>query len=1088
MPKKKTANFDNHFLPVEALPVGIIIFDSDLVTKSINSALFRMGVLNQEITTAKLFIKLDETRLFDHIDLLEDILRVKEGIPFEREIRRITSGRKNISLICKCVPIFEGEVFAGGIIIVEDLRVIPELTMTSGINIDKTDNLLSSSFDLVFVTEENGRVLFYGGKEVFKYFPERQIILGEGFSSLFRIGAKLLKELERNQSIQIEHVKDGESYFFSLRRTPFLDIQGNSRLLFIFDDISTEILTFRSLEKQITELSNYAVLAEKGGLAIFSVNKKKEITSWSTEAERFFGYKKLEVFGKNVSSIIKQFPSSTKGGVFRSLYASTEATGLGEFRIIENGESTSGATIICRDIFEEEKEKRALHLTNRQLRTFINSSDDLICEFDYEGNIIKANEKFFSILSYDSQKDKLKLSDLFTDESVSIEAVKSSGVQKRILQTKTSTGRVFPAEVTFVYFEEDEKFSSFACLIRDISSKEKTTQDILLMQSIFEASNDGIAVEESDSLIFVNNSFVRIFGYTSELEIIGRSFTSFCHAAEEVGEREEGREFNGIKKDGSAFIAEVSRASFEFNDKIFNVLIVRDITEMRVAQKLIEESEAKYRSIAENIDDFLWVSELVNGRLSPVFVTASFVAMTGFKVTDFVGNNHFWFRVIHPEDLDTYFADLKNLLRNKYKNSGSIECRIISKNGASIWIRNKISFVREDDSIVKMFGLVSDITKQKQAEDEINQSTENLRKLNEAKDRFISIISHDMRTPFSSILGFTDFLLSEEMSPDEMKKYINYIQDSTKIMLGLVNSLLDWTRLQTGKMKFEPIKQNLKIIVSKSFSAVSGTALQKNITLSNLIPEEVVVFGDQNLILQVFNNLFSNAIKFTPEGGTVSAGITGKVEGRFLEIFVQDTGVGIREADLDKVFKVDSKFTTVGTAGEKGTGLGLSLVKEIIEKHGGNIDLTSIPGEGTTFSFTLPIASSRIALVESSGTDRVLYSKIISNLLPGYEVEQFKDIETATRSIISSVPALVITAHSFDGKTGLDLIKNINSSFDRARIPVIVLGNQLGKSENIAYSEAGVEAIFNKPVNLQKFKETIQNAVKTIFTLKPLNK
>jgi len=305
-------------------------------------------------------------------------------------------------------------------------------------------------------------------------------------------------------------------------------------------------------------------------------------------------------------------------------------------------------------------------------------------------------------------------------------------------------------------------------------------------------------------------------------------------------------------------------------------------------------------------------------------------------------------------------------------------------------------------------------------------------------------------------------------------------------MLGLVNSLLDWTRLQTGRMKFEPVKQDLRTITSKSFSAVSGAAFQKDIELVNEMPGNVVVFVDQNLILQVFNNLFSNAIKFTPNGGKITAGITGNIAGRFLEVFVQDTGVGIKPADIQKVFHVDTKFTTVGTAGEKGTGLGLSLVKEIVEKHGGEISLTSTVGEGTRFVFNIPIASSRIALVESSPTDRVLYSKIITNLLPGYEVEQFKDIESAAKNITTSVPAVVVTGHLLSGRTGLDLIRVINSDPSRAKIPCIVLGSNMGKSENIAYTEAGAEAIFNKPVNLQKFKEAIQNAVKTIFTLKDL--
>ena len=1080
MPDKKSTDKNQTLINGNSLPVGVVIFDSRFRVTFINQTMLTFGLLNEEVANFSKGVTLDNTPLFENIDLITQIRSLLDGMPFEKEIKRISSGRKNLSLICKGVPVLNGDKITGGLIMVEDIRMIPEVEMDPRFSPFRTGEILTELLDLVFVCDSAGKVLFYGGHRLSNYFSPNSVIAGKNLTSLEGFTNYITGSPDEVVTI----TKDGVSSEVRLRSAGFTGTDGSELTIITGEDVSTNREMIKALEEQIKELRDYSLIAEKGGIAIFSVDTENRINSWSKEAEIFFGYKKIEIFGKNATSLIKQFRWSPKGGVFRSAYTSHAGTGSGEFRVI----NAQGSTwVLCRDIMEDEKEKRELLLKNRQYSAFLNTSRDMICQFDSELNILNSNDRFDQKIITSGKRDEKKLTDIFAgyipDTALIIKEsplIINAGV-------KDSSGKVFPAEVSFVYFEdEDQIVSSFACLIRDISSEEKTQQDILLMQSVFEASNDGIAVEESGNLIFVNNSFVRIFEYESELEIIGKPVGNFVRS----GQRDDGDtvESEGLKKDGSIFTAEVSGASFEFNEKMFGVLIVRDITHLRNAQKLIEDSEAKYRSIAENIDDFLWVSEPVGGILTPVFVTSSFVAMTGYKTTEFTNNSRFWFRIIHPEDIDGYFSDLKDLLRNKYKSGGSLEVRIITKNGTSIWIRNKISFVREGDRIVKMFGLVSDITKQKQAENEIRESTENLKKLNDAKDRFISIISHDMRTPFSSILGFTDFLLTEDLSADEMKKYVTYIQDSTKIMLSLVNSLLDWTRLQTGRMKFEPVKQDLRTITSKSFSAVSGAAFQKDIELVNEMPENVVVFVDQNLILQVFNNLFSNAIKFTPNGGRITAGITGNLSGRFLEVFVRDSGVGIKEGDIQKIFHVDSKFTTPGTAGEKGTGLGLSLVKEIVEKHGGEITLTSKVGEGTRFTFTIPVASSRIALVESSPTDRVLYAKIITNLLPGYEVEQYKDIESATRSITTSVPAVVVTGHSFDGKTGLDLISEINSDPSRARIPFIVLGSNMGKSENIAYSEAGAEAIFNKPVNLQKFKEAIQNAVKTIFTLKDIIK
>jgi PAS domain S-box-containing protein len=1095
MPKKNPLiPLDNNLI-ADQLPVGMLIFDKDFLVKYINPTFYRMGILNPSFPEDIIKIDLMKVNLFKNISIIEHLKLLAKGIPFEKEIKRIFSKQQNISIVCKAVPINQEGIFSGGIIIVEDLRAIHELTMSTNIQTEKVGDVLSGAFDVIFITDGEGLISFYGGKNFNKYFNSNSEIINSNISSLVDLSSveiysdkSFIKQELPVKPFLVKHINNDEVFHLNLLFIPFNDPLDKLQYLIAIEDISIYSQTINKLERQNKELADYSLIAEGGGLSLFSVNSALKILTWSKEAESLFGFKKINVFGKHISSLIKDFDDDKS--VFKSVYFKQEGRGFGEFRIIPDGDKRDKRlVIICRDIYDEELQQKKLELQIKHLTTMLNSSDDLICMFDTTGRITKGNSRFYSALGYDTKRNDITLFDIFEEKEFSLDVVAELGILKKHLFVKSGFGKSFIAEVTFIYQEEFEGIiSSYGCLIRDISSREKTKQDILMMQSIFEASNDGIAVVSEGNLNFVNNSFVRIFGYSTELDIVGRPISNFLldinSLLNEIFDETttSNIECKGYKKDSSTFLAEVYTASFEFNLKTFKVLIIRDITEIRLSQKLIEDSEAKYRSIAENIDDFLWVSEIVNNKLIPMFVTASFVVMTGFKTKEFVGNNQFWFRIIHPEDLESYFSDLKNLLRNRYKNSGAVECRIITKNGSSIWVKNKITLVREGEKIVKMFGLVSDITKQKQAEEEIRRSTENLKKLNETKDRFISIISHDMRTPFSSILGFTDFILSEEMTAEEMKKYVTYIQDSTKIMLGLVNSLLDWTRLQTGRMKFEPVKQNLHLIVSKSLSAVSGTALQKNIKLFNNIPDDIVVFVDQNLMLQVFNNLFSNAIKFTPENGIVTAGITGRIDGRFLEVFVQDSGVGIRQIDLPKVFKVDTKFTTVGTAGEKGTGLGLSLVKEIIEKHGGSINLESKEGEGTKFIFTLPAASSKILLVENSPTDRVLYAKIIGNLAPGYEVEQAKDTEGAIKSIDSNLPALIISAHQLKSGTGLDLIKLVNSSSDRARIPFIILGTNLGKSEHIAYKESNVEWLFSKPVNLQKFKEAIQNSVKTIFS------
>ena len=338
----------------------------------------------------------------------------------------------------------------------------------------------------------------------------------------------------------------------------------------------------------------------------------------------------------------------------------------------------------------------------------------------------------------------------------------------------------------------------------------------------------------------------------------------------EIGKLQSGRiEFLGKKIDNSEFFTEVTVASFAFNKKTHLIMIARDITERKRSQQAIRESEEKYRNITENIDDFLFTFERVDDKLRPVFYTSSVEKTTGYTQTDLLGDYKLFMKIIHPDDLQIVKEKLKNILKSKIQLSAEFELRLISKHGNIVWVRTKINVIRnKEGQINKLYGLVSDISLRKKAEDELNQSTQNLVKLNETKDRFISIISHDLRTPFSSILGFTDLLLNDEgLTPDEKKQYVQFIQESSNSMLSLVNSLLDWTRLQTGRIRFEPERIEAQKVINKAINALSGAAFQKGITLSSTVPEDLLVFVDESLVLQVFNNLISNAIKFTNQNG-----------------------------------------------------------------------------------------------------------------------------------------------------------------------------------------------------------------------------
>jgi len=296
-------------------------------------------------------------------------------------------------------------------------------------------------------------------------------------------------------------------------------------------------------------------------------------------------------------------------------------------------------------------------------------------------------------------------------------------------------------------------------------------------------------------------------------------------------------------------------------------------------------------------------------------------------------------------------------------------------------------------------------------------------------------------------------------------------------MLALVNSLLDWTRLQTGRIKFEPQKIDVSKIVIDSVNALSGTAIQKGIEVTSFVNQSLHLFVDKSLILQVFNNLISNAIKFTNKGGSINILSEAVTSSRFVKFIVKDTGVGIKDDDLAKLFSVDAKYTSEGTAGEKGSGLGLSLVKEIIEKHGGAIEVESEYGKGTEFIFTLPIASSNILIVDDNKTDRLLYSKILKNITPEYNVEVASDGREAIQKILSSPPALVITDHAMPIMNGYEFVVELKKMDLKGKPPIIVLSSDIDRAVINDYTELGIEFVFQKPVNIGSFKLAIEKSL-----------
>ena len=325
---------------------------------------------------------------------------------------------------------------------------------------------------------------------------------------------------------------------------------------------------------------------------------------------------------------------------------------------------------------------------------------------------------------------------------------------------------------------------------------------------------------------------------------------------------------------------------------------------------------------------------------------------TGYSRNEIIGKN---FKTIVAD------ADLEKQQKNfqQFKKTGEIndvQLNIKTKRNRTIIVNYNGKIERnKNGDFIKTHCVFSDITLQKKAEQTLIDSEIKLRDLNATKDKFFSIIAHDLKNPFNDIMGFTQLLSLNMHKYDKFKieKFIEIIHHSSKLAYNLLENLLDWSRSQTGTLEFRPEKFILNEIIDENIELLLSTAQNKNISIYSEVAPHIFVYADKNMVRTIIRNLISNAIKYTRLDGFIR--ITNYYDKNSCEISVVDNGIGIPPKNIDKIFRIDESFSTSGTENEKGTGLGLILCKEFVEKNGGKIWVESSENEGSTFSFTLPV-------------------------------------------------------------------------------------------------------------------------------------
>lgn len=268
-----------------------------------------------------------------------------------------------------------------------------------------------------------------------------------------------------------------------------------------------------------------------------------------------------------------------------------------------------------------------------------------------------------------------------------------------------------------------------------------------------------------------------------------------------------------------------------------------------------------------------------------------------------------------------------------------------------------------------------DITERKLNEERFRSQNENLEKLNAEKDKFFSIIAHDLRSPFNGFLGLTEIMADKLMlmSVNEIQKHATIMKGSANNLYRLLDNLLEWSRMQKGVTQYKPEVFSLSKVVNECIKTSVDQAKIKDITFEVNVFEKMFVYADIHMVETICRNLTSNAVKYTPRGGNIW--VTSQLsEGNFVEISIRDSGIGMSQEIIDSLFRIDRSFKRSGTEGEPSSGLGLLLCKDFVEKNRGIIWVESKEEEGSTFNFTLPlffnkkVENNTVNLMESSSS------------------------------------------------------------------------------------------------------------------------
>ncbi|CAN1210599.1 hypothetical protein TUMEXPCC7403_10410 [Tumidithrix helvetica PCC 7403] len=979
--------------------------------------------------------------------------------------------------------------------------------------------------------------------------------------------------------------RDGHYIWMRASATPIINLEGEAiGAQGILSDVSDR----KQIEIELAESeAKFRRLVEDGNDLIWSSDRNALFNYLSPQFKTLFGFEPDEWIGRSCMDLVHPEDLELKFGAYFETVRSGQKYNNLEFRnlhqdgryiwvsvnttpILDSEGIAIGAQGILTDISDRKQVEAQLQTANEQLmqshaelaRTVANlqrnnalltaqqeASFDGILVIDENRQVVAYNQRFLNLCNIpeslfvdgdDRQLISFALQQLtYPNEFLEmVEYLYDHPQEVSRDEISLLDGRTFERYSSPIH-SADEYYGRI-WFLHDISDRKQAAlalqQELRRRNTIFNASSDGIHILDLDgNLMEFNDRFAQMLGYTPS-EVVGFNVADWDAqwSPEEIPEILKDNSLNEStfetlhrRKDGSIFPVEISRRSMEWQGELILVNISRDISDRKQTEIALQASETKFRRVFDSS-----VVGMVFADFQGQIVNANdrFLEIIGYTRAELNAGAIRWDTMTPPEYAQSDLASIEYLTEH-----GAIapwEKEYYRKDGSRVPILIGAALLPGTDN--QTICVIVDISDRKEYEHRLERSNAELIRATRLKDEFLANMSHELRTPLNAILGMSEGLLEEVFGDlsDRQKRSIATIERSGQHLLGLINDILELSKIEAGKLELTTAKVSIAELCQSSLVFIKQQAFKKQIQLNSTLPKNLgEIILDERRIRQVLINLLTNAVKFTPAGGQVTLEVHREPmqidlaeriqvnhptmppklhaepetclpeNGFFLCISVIDTGIGISAANQAKLFQPFVQIDSALNRQYEGTGLGLALVKRIVELHGGDVSLRSELGQGSCFTVRLPyICEIEDRTTSTSPNDREQNLTAIASPQPvnsppillaednaanvntissyleavGYRVIVANNGREAIALAKAEHPALILMDIQMPEMDGLEAMQHIRRDPNLANVPIVALTALAMADDRDRCLKAGANDYIAKPIKLKQLVATIQ--------------